>query len=265
MADFDPLTDFERDAFTARGVTRTVFRKGTGPGVLIMTEVPGIHPYVADFARKVVDEGMTVAMPDFIGTAGKPLTPGYMVGEMAKLCISREFTVFKRGEPSPITEWMRDCARDLHERCGGPGVGAIGMCLTGGFALALAVDEAMMAPVLSQPSLPFFMVPGNSRDLGISEDALARVKERVANDGLRILGMRFEGDLLAPRGRFDRLEEEFGDGFIRIEVPDKARNPRGKPNPPHSVVTTDLIDEPGEPTHDALLRCLAFFKEQLAA
>ncbi|MDX1511648.1 MAG: dienelactone hydrolase family protein [Nitriliruptorales bacterium] len=264
MADRDPLADFEADTFTSEGKTRRVFRKGTGPGVMVITEVPGITPYVADFARRVVDAGFTVAMPDFIGEAGAPFTYGRTLAAMATVCISSEFTALKRGQASPITDWMRACAKDLHGRCGGPGVGAIGMCLTGGFALAMAVDDTMLAPVLSQPSLPFFAVPGNGRDLGISDEALATVKRRV-DDGLEILGMRFEKDLLCPRARFDRLSEEFGDGFIRIEIPDEAANPRGRPRPPHSVVTTDLIDEPGQPTHDALVRCLDFFQEKLAA
>jgi len=265
MATFDPLDDFERDSFTADHVTRRVFRKGAGPGVLVISEIPGITPYVADFARRVVDEGFTVAMPDFIGEAGKPMTMPYTLSAMAKVCISREFSIFRRGAASPITDWMRACARDLHQRAGGPGVGAIGMCLTGGFALAMAVDEELLAPVLSQPSLPFPLLPGLGRALPLSNEDLARVRQRVADDGLEILGMRFEGDLVCPRARFDRLAEEFGDAFIRIEVPNSAANPRGRPNPPHSVVTTDLIDQPGEPTHDALLRCLDFFRQKLAA
>lgn len=265
MARFDPLDDFDKDTFTAEGVTKTVYRKGSGPGVVVISEVPGITPFVADFARKVVAEGFEVAMPDVMGVAGKPGSMPYMLSSMAKACISAEFGALKRRGPSPLTDWLRVLAKDLHERCGGVGVGAIGMCLTGGFALAMAVDDTLMAPVLSQPSLPFAPLPGGARNLPISEDGLARVKRRVADEGLQILGMRFEDDFLCPRARFDRLEEEFGDGFIRIEVPDSARNPRGKPAPPHSVVTTDLIDEPGEPTREALDRCLAFFRERLAA
>ncbi len=72
----DPLDDFDRDTFTSRGVTHPVYRKGSGPGVVVVTEVPGITPQVADFARRVVDDGFTVAMPDLFGDAGRPMAPG---------------------------------------------------------------------------------------------------------------------------------------------------------------------------------------------
>ena len=55
----------------------------------------------------------------------------------------------------PIADWLRALASDLHAELGGPGVGALGMCFTGGFALAMMVDDSVAAPVLAQPSLPF--------------------------------------------------------------------------------------------------------------
>ena len=151
-------------------------------------------------------------------------------------------------------------AREAHARCGGPGVGAIGMCVTGGFALAMAVDDTIIAPVLSQPSLPLRPV-GSARNIDISDDDLARVKTRCAA-GLQVLGMRFNGDHLVPAERFDFLREQLGDAFISIELPNSAANPKGA-IPPHSVVTEHLIDEPGEPTREALDRVLGFFTEKL--
>ncbi len=257
----DALDDFTCGDFTSGGETGPVFRKGTGPGVVVISEVPGITPYVADFARRVVDDGFTVAMPDIMGRAGQAQTLPYMGAVIAKACVTREFSVFAARESSPITVWLRALARDLHDRCGGPGVGAIGMCLTGNFALAMAVDDAMLAPVLSQPSLP--ILPHQRRELHVSDEDLARVRQRTVDDGLEVLGLRFKRDPACPGARFERLSEELGDAFIRIELEPSSANPRGRPVPPHSVVTTDCIDREGEPTHAALQRVLQLFHDKL--
>ena len=144
-----------------------------------------------------------------------------------------------------------------------PGVGAVGMCLTGGFALAMMVDNAVVAPVLSQPSLPFPLGKANKRDLGISDVDLGIVKRRVADDGVCVLGLRFSGDKLAPAERFDRLREELGDGFIGVTIDSSKGNPYGNRTAAHSVLTEDLVDEPGHPTHDALQQVLEHFRSRL--
>ena len=261
----DPLDDFDRDTFTSGGVSHPVHRKGEGPGVVVVTEVPGITPQVADFARRVVDDGFTVAMPDLFGDAGRPMSLPYAGSTIARVCVSREFTVLARGKASPVTTWLRALGRDLHQRAGGPGIGAIGMCLTGGFALAMAVDPVLLAPVLSQPSLPFSVSPAHARDLGISAADLQTVKRRCEDEDLCILGLRFRGDMLSPGARFERLAEEFGDNFVGIQLDPSDANPANRPNPPHSVVTNDLIDEPGEPTYEARERVLQLFRDRLQA
>src|SRR5690606_3923659 len=102
----------------------------------------------------------------------------------------------------------RALAADEHERCGGPGVGAVGMCFTGGFALAMATDRRLLAPVLSQPSLPFALVPGAKRSIDISPDELEVVRGRCASEGLQVLGLRFKTDRLVPAERFEFLAEQ---------------------------------------------------------
>lgn len=264
MAAADPLDDFAHATFTHDGVTHGVYRKGIGPGVVVITEIPGITPEVAAFARAVVDAGFTVAMPDLFGQAGRPKSPGYLSRSLAAVCVSREFTLLARGRPSPVTVWLRALGRDLHARCGGPGIGAVGMCLTGGFALAMMVEPFLLAPVLSQPSLPLAVTPGHARALGLSDADLSTVKERCEAEDLCILGLRFAGDRMAPAARFERLRQEFGDRFVGIEIPDEHANPAARPMPPHSVLTNDLIDAPGEPTRDAYDRVLDLLRERLA-
>ena len=258
----DDLADFATSKVTYDGETRTVYRAGSGPGVVVISEIPGITPDVAGFARRVVDLGCTVAMPSLFGTPGRPESMPYMARSMVGACVSREFHCLARGEASPVTVWLRYLACDLHEECGGPGVGAIGMCLTGGFALAMMVDDTVVAPVLSQPSLPLPLGGRRKRDLGISADELRIVKDRVAS-GCPVLGLRFSHDVTSPGERFERLRDELGDGFIGVEIDSGPGNPHGIGKRAHSVVTAELVDEEGHPTREALDRVLDFFRDRL--
>ena len=258
----DVLDAFTETQFTDKGETRTVYRAGSGPGVVVMSEMPGITPNVAGFAQRVVDAGFTVAMPCMFGETGRAPSVPYVLKSMTQGCISREFSNWALNRTSPIIEWLRALARDLHKECGGPGVGAIGMCFTGGFALAMSVDDTMLAPVLSQPSLPFAVGKARKRALGLSDADLARVAER---EDLCLLAMRFTGDTRVPEERFAHLREVLGDRLIAIEIENRpGRNPHEIPKLAHSVVTEHLVDEPGHPTKDALDRVLLFFKERLA-
>jgi dienelactone hydrolase len=257
-----PLEGFEAFAFTHAGATRDVYRRGSGPGVVVIHEIPGITPEVARFGRRVADEGFTAFLPHLFGTPGRPFSNAYVLAQMARACVSREFAVLARRESSPITDWLRALCRHAHERCGGPGVGALGMCLTGNFALALMVDESVMAPVLSQPSLPFPVSASHREALHVSDPDLAAAKGR-AQLGCGVLGLRFTRDPLCPPERFERLRRELGAGFEAIEIDSSPGNPHGIPRTAHSVLTKDLVDEAGHPTRAALERVLAFFRERL--
>lgn len=256
------LDGFTRAPFTHDGHTRDVYRRGDGPAVVVMTEIPGITPAVLGFAERLVAEGYTVFLPHFFGPPGKPLSPGYAVGQMLRVCISKEFSVLAARASSPVTDWLRALCRHAHAECGGPGVGAIGMCMTGNFALSLMVDPAVMAPVLSQPSLPFGIGAERRAGIHLSDADLATVKQRCAA-GVTVLGMRFTHDPLCPGERFETLRRELGSGFEGIEIDSGPGNPWKIPRTAHSVVTNDLVDKAGHPTKDALLRVLSFFRERL--
>lgn len=256
------LDGFTTFPFTHDGTTRTVYKRGTGPGVVVMHEIPGITPQVAAFATRVGDAGFTAYMPHMFGTPGQPLSLPYIVTQVARACISHEFSVLAANASSPITDWLRALCRYAHAECGGPGVGALGMCLTGNFALALMVDPAVVAPVLSQPSLPFPLTARHRAGLHVSDEALATIRTRVAG-GCPVLGMRFTHDATCPGERFDTLRRELGSGFEAIEIDSGPGNPYNIPRSAHSVVTTDLVDEAGHPTRAALDRVLSFFKERL--
>lgn len=256
------LDGFTRAPFAHEGSTRDVYRRGTGPGVVVMTEIPGITPPVIAFAERVAAEGFTVFLPHLFGPPGKPLSPLRALGQITRVCISKEFHVLAARGSSPITHWLRALCRHAHAECGGPGVGAIGMCMTGNFALSLMVDPSVMAPVLSQPSLPFGIGRERRAALHLADDDLATVKSRCAA-GVTVLGMRFTHDRLSPPERFETLRRELGPAFEGIEIDSGPKNPWGIPRAAHSVVTNDLVDEDGHPTRIALDRMLAFFRERL--
>jgi dienelactone hydrolase len=258
----DPLDGFEREPFEAEGKTRDLYRTGSGPAVIVMSEIPGITPLVAEFGRKVADIGCTAVMPHLFGEPGKPPSAGYISRSLLHVCISHEFSTLAKGRTSPITTWLRALARAEHDRCGGPGVGAVGMCLTGGFALAMMVDDVLVAPVLSQPSLPFPFGTARKRDLGISDADLLRVKQR-AEAGTDVLGLRFTGDRFCPPERFERLSEELGERFIAVVLDSSEGNPHGHPKEAHSVLTEHLQDSPGTPTRKALDQVLDFYRDRL--
>ena len=265
----DPLTDFEHTTFTHEGTTRDVYRKGRGPAVIVMAEIPGITPKVADFARRVVDIGCTAVMPVLFGTPGRPGFKGhrpdvpYVLSSIAPACVSKEFAALAKGKTAPVTNWLRALAAHEFEVCGGKGVGAVGMCFTGGFALGMMVDDHVLAPVLSQPSLPIGFSAKKKADVHLSPADLARVKQRVEEDDICVLGVRFTGDKLSPPERFETLRRELGDGFIGVEIDSAKGNEWGHRAAAHSVLTEDLVDEPGTPTQAALHQVLDFFADRL--
>ncbi len=241
------LDGWVKGSFTAATFTRDTYRKGAGPIVIVVHEIPGITPAVERFANEVVERGFTVVMPDLVGTPGREVSGKYIASSMLKVCISKEFTTLAMNQTSPIIAWLRALARSLHNEVGGKGVGAVGMCFSGGFALGMMVDDIMVAPVLSQPSLPFAVGKARGTDLNLSPDDEAVIAERAAN-GCQVLGLRFTQDRLVG-DRFSSLRSLLGDALIAIELPSS------KPSD-HSVLT-EQRDEP------SVQRVLDFFAEKL--
>lgn len=224
--------------------THRTYRKGSGPGVIIIHEIPGLTPKVIGFAQEVVDAGFTVVLPDLFGEPEAPATVRTIAKTVSRVCVSSEFTKLATGVTAPIAGWLRSLARQLHYELGGPGVGALGMCFTGGFALAMMVDTSVVAPVLAQPSAPFAIGRKRSQDLNLSPADLATVKERAAA-GCQVLGLRYAQDPAVGR-RFDRLTRELGDSFLKVEFPGRE----------HSTLTEHRQQE-------GVGRVLAFFEEKL--
>jgi dienelactone hydrolase len=259
MSDYkEALSDFERFAFTAGAYTRQVYRKGSGPGVIIIHELPGLNPLVLDFARTVSSAGMTTFCPSLFGHPGKPYGKTYLRLETAMtICLRREFTVWSANRSSPIVDWLRALARRVHEECGGRGVGAVGMCFTGGFALAMMTEPAVTAPVMSQPSLP--LGRGRNRaSVDASPAEIACVRRRLAEEGLSIIGLRFKGDPLVPDARFERCAREFGDKFERWDIDPSEAKSHPAMKRPHAVLSLNLNTDGA--TKAAQERVIEFFR-----
>ena len=265
----ETLAGFESTTFSHEGKSRDVYRRGGGPAVVIIAEMPGITPKVIDFAERVVGLGCTAVLPHLFGDPGRDpyvggrlRTAAYVAASFVPACVSREFTVWAANRTSPVVEWLRALAAAEHERCGGPGVGAVGMCFTGGYALAMASHPSIVAPVLSQPSMPLAATATRRRAIDCSPADLAVVKRRCADDGLQVIGLRFRGDRFVPGERFEFLRRQLGDAFVAVELDAAAANPDAATSP-HSVLTEHLVDEPGQPTRVALDQVLDLLRTRL--
>jgi len=263
----DPLDDFEPRKILFDGIEKPVHVAGAGPAVIVMTEMPGISPQVARFARWVRDAGFSVHMPSLFGRDGAVPGVEESTATFRRACVSAEFRAFAGQGSSPVTQWLRALARLAHGECGGPGVGAIGMCFTGNFALSMMLEPSMLAPVLAQPSLPLDDPAG----LEIAPEELAAVRQRLEREDLTVMAYRFDGDRFCKAQRFAAYAEALGERFVARVLPDSAAKRDGLAPffeqvvaGPHSVVTAHLIDEAGQPTIAARDEILAFFARRLA-
>jgi len=265
LTEDDPLDDFTARQITLDGIEKKVYVMGRGPAVIVMTEMPGISPHVARFARWVRDAGFSVYMPSLFGRDGAVPGAEEGIAVFKRACVSAEFRAFAANESSPVTQWLRALARLAHAECGGPGVGAIGMCFTGNFALSMMLEPAMLAPVMCQPSLPM----DNPGAMNVAPEELVAVRARLEREDLTVMAYRFEGDRHCRAQRFAAFSQALGERFVARVLPDSAANTRTPPffaqvvASPHSVVTAHLIDEAGQPTLAARDEILAFFARRL--
>jgi dienelactone hydrolase len=254
-APFTAQSIFEHD-----GISHSVFKAGSGPGVLLMHELPGMTPEFWRLANWL-SEHFTVWAPDLFGHSETPTKPS-LAKLTFKACISREINLFKNNDPGPVTQWLRALSRDLHTEVGGKGIGTIGMCMTGNFALTLALDPWVTAPVTSQPGIPASSLL-TKRDGGLQMTKVER--KALAAAGTDVMGLRFAGDKLCKAARFDAIREVVGpDRFQEHVIADEHRNPDGPLKYPHSVLTADLVDADNSITKQKLLEVITFLKERIA-
>lgn len=253
MAVIPELASFSAREFAApvdgRTVTHTVCEQGEGPPVVLIQELPGIGKETLRLADELVNEGFQVVLPHLFGPIGRTSLLGNTV---RVLCMRREFRLLAKDRSSPVLQWLMALCRDVKDRTGAPGVGTIGMCLTGNFAITLLADESVLAGVASQPSMPI----GRHEHLHMSADEIVRVRARL-DELPPARALRFDGDPLCTEAKFDAYRAAFNeDGKERIRF---ATMPGGG----HSVLTLDFVDEAGHPTRAALDDVIGYFRETL--
>ena len=257
------LTGWVQTPFTAASMTYDCYEKGSGPGVVLIPEIPGITPEVLGLAEHLVAGGFTVVVPSPFGEPGKAKSGGYMARVVLRLCVAAEFRAFATNSSRPITDFFRAVASDLASRTPGKGVGVVGQCFTGGFALAAAIDDSVAASVLSQPAVPFPVGRARQLDPGVSSDEFDRIAARADAGEVCALGLRFSEDSAAPRARFDTIKARLGDAFEIIQLDSSPGNPDGYASTAHSVLTGEVRENPANSAAVARDRVVAFLRERI--
>ena len=244
------------------GYRHEVFERGAGPAVILLPELPGITPEMIRLGELLVDRGFTVAMVSLFGTPGARANRIRQGVTAARLCISFEFRALAVASKRPVTAFIAALAERLAAQTN-RSVGVVGMCFTGGFALAAAVSPHVVASVLSQPSVPFALGRRSKEDPGMSEAELRTVTERAARGDVCAIGLRFSEDRVSRRERLEKLKLRLGDAFEVIELDSWLGNPDGFGRSAHSVLTREVKDDPPNAAHDARERVIAFLTERL--
>ena len=240
----------------------TRYERGEGASVILLHELHGITPEVLGFGDFLVSSGFHVVIPHLFGVRGERPSGARTAGLALRMCVSLTFRALALGSDRPIARQLRAVVAAIAERSGGP-VGVVGMCFTGGFALAAAVDPRVAAPVVSQPAVPFPLPGPWRRDPGVSEAELAEVQRRAAEEGLCVLGLRFSEDATSPAARFDTLRDRLGAAFEVFELDSRPGNPDGFERDAHSVLTMEVRENPPNRAAAARDRVAAFLHERL--
>lgn len=220
----DTVFPFTAPLSTGAQTTHDVYVGGKGPPIMILQELPGIGPETLDLATRLNGSGFRVYLPHMFGTYGKK----EMTRNLLRLfCIRREFNIFAAGKQSPVAKWMRALAHEIKARESSAGVGVIGMCMTGSFALTLMAEDAVLGGVASQPALP---VMGGGK-LHMSNHDIGEASAGMAAKGPG-LAMRYSRDRVSPQRLMHALEAAFGGLVQTEEFPGKG----------HSLLTIDFHD-----------------------
>jgi dienelactone hydrolase len=255
----DIIATYAKTTFSATtryndSITHDIYTKGSGAPVILLQELPGISDETFRLADKFIDAGFTVVMPHLFGPIGKIA----FISNTARIfCMRKEFRLFEKNKSSPIVDWLKALCAEVKQKHNAEGVGMVGMCLTGNFAMALMADENVLATVASQPSLPLL----NPNLLQLSGAEIEGIKDRIdsvgVDDGSPLTVLRFKEDKLSTREKLNTVEQCFN-------TPDHKRvNCVELPGKGHSVLSLDFVDESGHPTYEALETILNYFKKRV--
>ena len=251
---YTPIADYRRSPFTAAtaggtSIRHDVYRRGSGAPVVLIQELPGIGPETLRLADEFVANGFEIVLPHLFGPLEKTSTGGNL---LRVFCMRREFHLFENNRASPIVDWLKALCREVKAQGPHKGVGVIGMCLTGNFAISLMGDDSVLAAVSSQPSMPLM----KADELHMSASDIGDIRQRI-DATAPMHAYRFAGDPMCNAAKFQAIDKAFNnDGSTRVVT-------HTLPGKGHSVLTLDFVDEDGHPTREALNEILAYFAAQL--
>jgi dienelactone hydrolase len=265
---------FEQFFFASGPLAHPVYYAGDpqAPPVLLLPELAGFSPGLILFAERLIDARFRIFVPWLFGPLGvrAPLRNGI------RLCVSREFANLRAGVSSPVTTWLRALTAHISQHSGGTPVGAIGMCLTGAFAIPLVIDPHVVAAIAAQPAVPLsplFTAFGIGREeklsrLNVSDGEIAQARARLEAGQAHLLSVRCRSDRICPRAKIERLRREFPVGLeIREYADASTRNSLGER--PHATFTKEYRLAPNAPadhhSRQAFADLVAFFDTHLRA
>lgn len=217
------------------------------PTIVLIQELPGIGQETLLLAQHFNRKGFRVVLPHLFGPLGRTALAR---NSLRAFCMRREFSLFEKNQSSPVVDWLKALCRDLRDNHGARGIGVIGMCLTGNFAISLMADDSVLAAVASQPSLPL----RGQENIHMAASEVQEVRQRLDEHG-PMMALRFQGDKLCTNAKFEALRSTFNDDKERIRLIEL-------PGPGHSVLTLDLFTR-GQPPQDALNEVVEYFQEKL--
>jgi len=257
----DPLPGYDHDPFRDGEIEHDVRRSGSGPAVLVIHELPGIDEATRMVAERIREEGFTVVLPDLLPPRSGEPTGLDLALNLGRICVSNEFWAFALRYDRPVTLWLQALAVREHARSGGPGIGIVGMCLSGGFALAAATRAPISVAIAAEPSLPFRWRLGAARYLGMSTAEVRTLRDRAARGEVCVRAFRYEGDPVSPPERLARIRELLGGETVVEPIP-------GRDHPVLDRAVGLTRHGPGEPDSravPALTETLRVLRETLLA
>lgn len=253
-SDRDFLPRLECASFTHGPFTRDVYRAPvSGPAVILIHEGGGLSLSTVRIADRLSAAHLTPVLPVLIDRPRRRASGLQVARNIYGLCVAREFGAFAHNESTPIVDWLRALARNEHERAGGPGVGVIGMCFSGGYAIAMATEPSVAAAVSAEPALPW-AVPFRRTDLPMSATEWAEVADR-AKEGFCVRTLRYQQDFKSPGSRMRFIEQMLPNASV-VELP--TRNPFK-----HSVLADATLADANSELGRALTGTISYLVERL--
>ena len=256
MENNNPLMQsYVKSQFTAStrfddSICHDIYEKGTGPVIVLIQELPGIGKSTLRLTDKLVAQGFKVVLPHLFGPIGSTSIIGNTV---RAFCMRKEFHLLKNHGDSPVVDWLKALCRQVKEDNQVDGIGVIGMCLTGNFAISLMADDSVLAAVASQPSLPAF----NNNVIQLDRRDIDKIKDKI-DCSQPIHALRFAKDPMCSAKRFKAID-------VLLNEPDKQRVEFTEvPGLGHSVLTLNFVDQAGHPTYLAFEKIVRYFQKQLA-